>query len=316
VRVVDAVAEATTALTEARVGSPRVDAELLAAFVLGVPRGRLLTAEFSADQVDRFRGLVRQRAARVPLQYLTGSAPFRLLELAVGEGVFVPRPETETVVGWGLEWLSAQPARPGVTPLVVDLCSGSGAIAAAVATEWAGRGASFPRGGNIAGRLAGLRVVAVEQDPGALVWLRRNVDRLALTGAVQIVEGDATQPATLSELDGQVDLVLTNPPYVPEIGAAGLPAEVSLHDPHRAVFGGIDGLDVIRPLIGRIAGLLRPGGAFAMEHDDTHAYVVPTLVDADGRFSQVELHHDLARRARFTTATARPGPARMADLRP
>ena len=97
--------------------------------------------------------------------------------------------------------------------------------------------------------------------------------------------------------------MLCNPPYVPEIGAAGLPAEVSEHDPHAAVFGGMDGLDVIRPLIGRVAALLRPGGAMAVEHDETHAYVVPTLVSVDGRFSDVELHHDLAQRPRFTTAT-------------
>jgi release factor glutamine methyltransferase len=97
--------------------------------------------------------------------------------------------------------------------------------------------------------------------------------------------------------------VLCNPPYVPEIGAAGLPPEVTEHDPHMAVFGGTDGLDVIRPLIPRIATLLRPGGAFALEHDDTHAYVVPTLIDQDGRFTDVRLHHDLARRPRFTTAT-------------
>src|SRR6185503_953152 len=121
--------------------------------------------------------------------------------------------------------------------------------------------------------------------------------------AVTVVEGDATNPAVLADLDGSVDLVLSNPPYVPEIGAAGLPLEVREHDPHAAVFGGTDGLDVIRPLVGRIGALLRPGGAFAVEHDETHAYVVPALFVADGRFVDVELHHDLARRPRFTTAT-------------
>jgi release factor glutamine methyltransferase len=129
--------------------------------------------------------------------------------------------------------------------------------------------------------------------------LRRNVEPYG----VSIVDADATAAATLSDVDTTVDLVLCNPPYVPDIGAAGLPPEVSEHDPHRAVFGGRDGLDVIRPLIGRIADLLRPGGAFGIEHDETHAYVVPTLVHADPRFTDVQLHHDLARRPRFTTAT-------------
>lgn len=282
-RVADAVAEATTTLAAAHIGSPRVDAELLAAFVLGVSRGRLAAAaDLTKQQEDRLREFVRARASRVPLQHLTGSAPFRHLEVGVGEGVFVPRPETEVLVEWGLRWLGR---RPGA--LVVDLCSGSGAIAMSVAAE-----AMTPR------------VYAVEREPAALRWLRRNVADLGPAGLdVTVVEADATDPAALAELDGSVDLVLCNPPYVPEVAAAELPPEVSRHDPHVAVFGGVDGLDVIRPLIGRIAALLRPGGAFAIEHDETHAYVVPALVHADRRFDDVELHHDLAWRPRFTTAT-------------
>ena len=285
------MAEAAVELAAAGVASARADAELLAAYVLGIPRGRLaLVTDFDSEQGRRYRALVGERVSRVPLQHLTGTAPFRHLELAVGPGVFVPRPETESVVEWGLRWLREHPT---TEPLVVDLCAGSGAIAAAVATE-----------------VPGARVYAVEWDAGALTWLRRNVaDR-----PVTIVEGDATDPATLSELDASVDLVLCNPPYVPEIGAAGLPAEVTGHDPHQAVFGGRDGLDVIRPLVGRAATLLRPGGAFAVEHDDTHAYVVPTLVAADGRFTGVELHHDLAGRSRFTTATTVQSGDRMADF--
>jgi release factor glutamine methyltransferase len=286
----DAIAEATTRLSNARLPSPRVDAELLAAHVVGLPRGRLSAAgPLTADQAGRYRRLVADRAAHVPLQYLTGKAPFRQLELVVGPGVFVPRPETELLVEWGLRWLAAN--GPG---LVVDLCSGSGAIAIAVATEASGN-----------------RVVAVEDDPHALEWLRRN----ASPYDVSIVEGDATASGTLGDRDGTVDLVLCNPPYVPEIGAAGLPPEVTEHDPHRAVFGGRDGLDVVRPVLHRIGDLLRPGGAFAMEHDDTHAYVVPTLVDADARFTGVALHHDLAGRPRFTTATRTDRGDRVADLR-
>jgi release factor glutamine methyltransferase len=290
VRVAEAVADAAERLSAVRVASPRVDAELLAAHVLGIPRGRLAAAKhFTDEQAERYADLVGQRADRVPLQHLTGKAPFRHLELDVGAGVFVPRPETEVLVEWGLRWLRANRAF-----LVVDLCAGSGAIAASVATE-----------------ARGTTVYAVEREAEALHWLRRNVLGLG----VHVAEGDATDPDILSELDGQVDLVLCNPPYVPEIGAAGLPAEVVRHDPHVAVFGGTDGLDVIRPLVGRVATLLRPGGAMAVEHEDVHAYVVPTLVHVDGRFSDVEVHHDLAQRPRFTTARRAGDPARMADFR-
>ena len=282
-RVAELVVEATSTLEAAGVVPARVDAELLLAHVLGIARGRLMLAgEPGPGQESRFRELVRRRAGRVPLQHLTGAAPFRHLELRVGAGVFVPRPETELLVGWALTWLGR---RPGA--VVVDLCAGSGAIAAAVAAE-----AVRPT------------VYAVERDPGALGWLRRNAEELALAGLpVTVVAGDATDPAVLAELDGSVDAVLTNPPYVPEVDAAALPPEVTEHDPRMAVFGGTDGLAVIRALIPRVAALLRPGGAVAIEHDESHAYVVPALFRSDGRFDEVELHHDLARRARFTTAT-------------
>src|SRR5262249_25795904 len=171
------------ALSGARLPSPRVDAELLAAHVLGVVRSRLWSvSELSDDQLTRYRTLVAQRATHVPLQHLTGTAPFRRLELAVGPGVFVPRPETEGLVEGGLRWLDEHSGHT-----VVDLCAGSGAIAASVATE-----------------RANLSVVAVEDDAAALVWLRRNVEPYA----VSIVDADATAPATLSDMDSCVDLVL------------------------------------------------------------------------------------------------------------
>jgi release factor glutamine methyltransferase len=281
VRVQDAIVAATARLEAARIASPRVDAELLAAYVLAVPRGRLALVDVLTEgQKRHYESIIRVRAERVPLQYITGRAPFRHLDLAVGPGVFVPRPETEVVVEWGLRFLRS--CAPGT---VVDLCAGSGAIALSVAAE-----------------APGSSVYAVELAEAALNFLRLN----ATCAKVSIVAGDATDPATLVELDGRVDLVLTNPPYVPEVGAAGLTPEVSQYDPHDAVFAGQDGLRVIRPLIDRIAGLLRPGGVFAIEHDDTHAYVVPTVVAADGRFTGVELHHDLARRPRFTTAMRAP----------
>ena len=290
-RVADLLSEATATLSAAGVASPRVDAELLAAHVLGVPRGRLLgAADPDQSVVQSYRSLVERRARREPLQHMTGTAPFRYAELAVGPGVFIPRPETEQLVMWGLSWLRTQEIR---VPRIVDLCAGSGAIAVATITEKQG----------------GARVWAVEQDPAAISWLHRNAEPHGVT----VVQGDATDPAVLRDLDGLVDLVLTNPPYVPEIGAAGLPPEVLEHDPHAAVFGGTDGLDVIRPLIARVAALLRPGGAVALEHDETHAYVVPTLISAPGGFELIELHHDLARRPRFTTAVRAGAATRMAD---
>ncbi len=284
------LSEATATLHAVGIPTPRVDAELLAAHVFAVPRSRLLIApDPDREAQEAYRELVARRARREPVQHLTGSAPFRYVELAVGPGVFIPRPETEQLVMWGLSWLRAQEIR---VPRVVDLCAGSGAIAVAIITE-----------------KPSARVWAVEQDEAALPWLRHNAE----PHGVSVAQGDATDPAVLADLDGMVDLVLTNPPYVPLIGASGLPPEVVDHDPHAAVFGGTDGLAVIRPLIGRIAGLLRPGGAMAMEHDETHAYVVPTLISADGRFERIELHHDLARRPRFTTAVRAGAADRVAD---
>jgi release factor glutamine methyltransferase len=259
------------------VASPRADAELLAAHVLGVPRGRLLLiAGIRADEAERLTWLVRRRAGRIPLQHLLGTAAFRYLDLEVGEGVFVPRPETELLTGWGVERVT-----PGAT--VVDLCSGTGAIALSVAGE------AEPG-----------RVVAVERSPAALAYLRRNA---AGNDRVEVVEGDVTDPSLLRELDGTVDVVLCNPPYVPD--GTAVPPEVSGHDPAEAVFGGADGLVVIRPVVGLAARLLRPGGHLGIEHDDVHATAVPDLLRADGRFTDVTAHADLAGRPRYATARRR-----------
>ena len=271
-----AIRRAATVLSASGIGSPRADAELLAAHVLGVPRGRLaLVADLTAAQRDRLDALVARRAARVPLQHLTGRAPFRHVELAVGPGVFVPRPETELLVSWGLAEVG------GDNPVIVDLCSGSGAIAVAVADE-------CPHA----------TVHAVERDPAALVWLRRNA---AGRPRINVVEGDATDPAVLSTLDGTVDLVLCNPPYVPTTTTVA--REVAEHDPPDAVFAGPDGLDVIRPLVARVAALLKPSaGRFAVEHDEAQARSVPELLRRDGRYGDVADHLDLAGRPRFATA--------------
>jgi release factor glutamine methyltransferase len=262
------------------VASPRVDAELLAAHVLGVARGALVLLD-GVDRTDRDKidELVARRAAGTPLQHLTGVAWFRHLELTVGPGVFVPRPETELLVDAGLALLS----RPG--PLVVDLCAGSGALGLAVANE-----------------LPTARVVLVEHDPAALGYLRRNARARQAAGdpPVRVVDADVTAAdPLLPDLSGTVDLVLTNPPYVP--AGTPLPPDVAGADPDRALYGGADGLAVIRPLVRQAARLLRPGGALVIEHDDTHGTAVPRLLVAAG-YTGVADHRDLAGRDRYSTA--------------
>lgn len=288
------VARAARALAAAGVEAARAEAEQLAAYVLDVPRGRLALADgFTPAQRDRLDTLVDRRRAREPLQHLTGVAGFRHLELAVGPGVFVPRPETELLAGWGIEQAGRSAA-----PLVVDLCSGSGAIALAVAQE-----------------LPSARVVAVERSPAALDWLRRNAAERAAAGdrPIEVVAADVTDPALLADLVGRVDVLLCNPPYVPR--SVVVPPEVAGHDPDEAVFGGADGLDVIRPVVVRAATLLRPGGVLGVEHDDTHATAVPALLAADGRYERVEEHRDLVGRPRYATASRRAD-GQHADVAP
>ncbi|WP_280790881.1 peptide chain release factor N(5)-glutamine methyltransferase [Blastococcus sp. CT_GayMR19] len=275
------MAGATRRLTDAGVDSPRVDAELLLASVLGVSRGRLLTLLVVPDDVAvRFGALLDQRADRVPLQHLTGRAPFRYLELAVGPGVFVPRPETEQLAGWAVQQLAGLAA-----PVVVDLGAGSGALALSIAHEH-----------------PGARVTAVERDPGAIEWTRHNAADRAVAGdtPVQVLPGDMTDPQLLRGLDGSVDLVVSNPPYVPD--GARVPREVADHDPPLALWGGPDGLDVVRGLLVTAARLLRAGGLLGIEHADQQGSSLPALVRAHGSYTEVEDHPDLAGRPRFTTA--------------
>jgi release factor glutamine methyltransferase len=279
------LARATAELAAAGVASPRVDAELLAAHALGVGRGRLLLIDtIRADDLHRFHGLVARRAARVPLQHLLGTAAFRHLELAVGAGVFIPRPETELLAGWGIE----HARRAGAAPVVVDLCSGTGAIALSVANE-----------------VPAARVVAVERSDPALGWLRRNAaDRVAAGDPpIEVVPGDVTDPRLLADRNSSVDVVLCNPPYVPP--GTAVPVEVADHDPPEAVFADAGGLAVIVPVIALAAALLRPGGVVGVEHDDVHGRAVPELLRADGRFVDVTDHDDLSGRPRFATARRR-----------
>jgi release factor glutamine methyltransferase len=277
----DLLRDAVQRLSDAGVESPRVDAELLLAHVLGLSRSALLTlGDVGTGDAARFGELVDQRADRVPLQHLTGVAAFRYLELAVGPGVFVPRPETEQLAGWALERLAG-----ASTPVVVDLGAGSGALALSIAHEH-----------------PGARVTAVERDAGAIEWTRHNAAARAAAGdsPVEVLAGDMTDACLLPHLDGAVDLVVSNPPYVPD--GARVPREVADHDPPLALWGGPDGLDVVRGLLVTAARLLRPGGWLGIEHADQQGGALPALVRASGGWVDVEDHPDLAGRPRFTTA--------------
>ena len=267
------VAGVAARLAAAGVASPRVDAELLVAHVLGVPRGRLVLADPpDAAQERGLEALVARRAAREPLQHLVGTAVLGPVEVAVGPGVFVPRPETETLLVRALEALRGRRA-----PVVVDLCTGSGALALALAHE-----------------RPDATVHAAEVDPAALAWARRN-----LAGSpVTLHEADVTAPGVLAALEGAVDGVTCNPPYVPE--GVAVPPEVDA-DPPGAVFAGADGLAVVRPVAALAHRLLRSGGAVAFEHDDSHPDAVREVLTAAG-FADVATHHDLAGRPRVATA--------------
>lgn len=276
-----AILEAERVLDAAGVGSPRVDAELIAAHVLGVQRSRLpLVPLVDPPVVEAIGQLVAQRAKRVPLQHLTGWAAMGPVTVGVGPGVFVPRPETELLLEWGSKLLKGVEA-----PVVVDLCTGSGALALALANA-----------------RPDATVHAVEQDGVALAWARQNAELRAQAGdtAIRLYAGDVTDHGLLSDLDGAVDLVLCNPPYVPE--GTPVPPEVADHDPAAAVFAGPDGLGVIRFVVPLAARLLKPGGGVAIEHDDSNGEGVVALLAARRVLTEVVDHPDLTGRPRFTTA--------------
>ena len=283
--LLDEIALAAARLAEAGVESPRADAELIAAHLHGVPRGQLhLVADAQFD--PRFWDDVARREAREPLQHITGLAYFRYLDLEVGPGVFVPRQETEVMTGWAIEALGRMDV---AEPVVADLGTGSGAIGLAIAQE-----------------VPSALVHAVEADPLALQWTRRNIDRCAAAaphtaGRVHLHEEDFGR--ALPELDGAVDLVITNPPYIP-VGAS-VPPEVGEYDPAAALWGGSDGLDAVR-VIERTAGrLLRPGGLVAVEHGAPQGAAVYWVFSEEQGWRETRNHQDLAGRDRFVTA-ARP----------
>lgn len=269
--------EATDTLTAGGVASPRVDAEILLAHVTGTPRGLLLTARLQGPQVQVYRDMVQARARRVPLQHLTGSAGFRYVDVEVGPGVFVPRPETELLAGWAVEQAAAVVAGREEAPVVVDLCTGSGAIALSIVHE-------VPRA----------RVHAVELDETAHGWAERN---LGETG-VDLRLGDAFE--AFADLDGTVDVVVCNPPYIPLEAWESVAPEARDHDPSLALWSGDDGLDAMRALERAAWRLLRPGGSVGAEHADAQGESAPGVFA--GRWSDVRDHVDLAGRPRFLTA--------------
>jgi release factor glutamine methyltransferase len=280
-----AVRDATARLAAAGIASPEVDAVELAAHALGTDPSDVRRAMvLGAPEPDGYSALVEERAARVPLQHLTGRAHFRRLTLAVGPGVFVPRPETEVTAGLAIDAASAL----GRDPLVLDLCTGSGAIALAVKDE-----------------LPGARVLAIELSDLAHGWAVANRDRLGLD--VELRLGDAT--TAFDDLAGEVDVVVSNPPYIP-VGAVPVDPEVRDHDPEVALYGGsADGLAIPLAVAARAALLLRPGGVLVMEHADSQGDTLPQALRATGAWDEVADHVDLSGRPRTTVAVRAPGPS-------
>jgi release factor glutamine methyltransferase len=280
--LLDEVALAAARLAESGVESPRAEAELIAAHVHGVKRTELHRVPDAAFDA-RFWEAISRRAAREPLQHITGLAYFRYLELEVGPGVFVPRPETEVMTGWAIDRLRAMDV---AEPVVADLGTGSGAIALAIAQE-------VPRA----------RVHAVEADPLARPWTERNIERLAAAapytkGRLTLHGGDFAD--SLHELDGHADLVVSNPPYIP-VGAS-VPPEVGEYDPPAALWSGQDGLDSIRTVERVARRLLRPGGLLAVEHGAPQGAAVYWVFPEEAGWRDTRNHKDLARRDRFVTA--------------
>ena len=295
--LLDEIALATARLAEAGVDSPRADAEIIAAHVHNVKRGELHTvpdSEFDA----RYWEDIGRRENREPLQHITGRAYFRYLELDVGSGVFVPRPETEVMTGWAIDRLREMDV---AEPVAVDLGTGSGAIALAIAQE-------VPRAS----------VHAVEGDPLARSWAERNITRYVdsyTAGRVLLHAGDfmSADPRQglqeLAPLAGTVDLVVTNPPYIP-VGSIVQP-EVAEYDPPAALWSGADGLDATRAIAKLLPQILVDDGLAILETGAGQTEAVLALVQAAG-LTTVAPRHDLAGHPRAVVALMQPPEPRRA----
>ncbi len=270
-----AVSEATAILRDAGVPSPRVDAELLADHLLSVGLGRLRAMMLGDTPAPAgYDELVAERARRIPLQHITGVAHFRYLELAVGPGVFIPRPETESVVQLVIDHVKGM-----AHPRIVDLGTGSGAIA-----------------GSIAHEVPGAEVHAVEYSPFAHAWAARNLAPLG----VKLVLGDLRD--ALPELNGTFDVVISNPPYIPAEAIPNEP-EVALHDPPEALYGGgADGMELPTAAAASAARLLVPGGYFVMEHAEVQAGWIAGMMQRTGAWREITTHLDLNGKERATSA--------------
>ena len=286
------VTAGTHLLTDAGVPSPAHDAHALAAHALGVERLPVLL-DIEVDTVTRsaFAELIDRRRRREPLQHLVGSAGFRYLTLAVEPGVFVPRPETEVVAQAAIDEASRL-AAAGLSPTVVDLCCGAGGIAISVAVE-----------------VPGSLVAAVDLSPAAVSLTRRNA-RSSGVGAIRLEQADVRDPGLLSDLEGTVDVVVSNPPYIPP-DAVPIEPEVRDHDPVLALYGGgEDGLDVPRAVAAAAVRLLKPSGLFVMEHAEVQAEAVRALA-AGLSFADPRTIADLTGRPRAGVArlSRSPDPA-------
>jgi release factor glutamine methyltransferase len=277
----EAITSATEQLAVAGVSSPEHDAKALAMHVLGLakPSDLLLADGFDETQAVAYLDLVARRAQRVPLQHLTGRVGFRYVELEVGPGVFVPRPETESVVQWAVDAIRAEGWRD---PVLADLCTGSGTIAFALANE-----------------VPGATVHAVERDPDALAWTRRNADNRVAAGDPEVQLHLGSVEESLLDMDGQFDLVASNPPYVARNETHIPEPEVLDHDPEIALFAGEDGLDVIRLVEQAARRLLKRGGLVVVEHSDRQGVSAPAVFAG---WDDVTDHQDLTGRDRFVTA--------------
>ena len=284
-RADEAMALATERFRRAGLPSPVVDARLLLTHLLGAPHGLLLAEDPTPDQEVLFEDMIARRECGEPLQHITGLAPFRYEELHVGPGVFIPRPETEQLVGAALQILADRPTN---RRRVVELGAGSGAITLCLARE-----------------MGGLELHAVEISEKAWPYLMRNLEGVE----VDILAGDMR--GAFQELNGTVDLVVANPPYVPETDRAILPSDVVGQDPDLALFSGQDGLDALRVVREVALRLLAPGGWVAAEHDEKQSTAVLELFGAPGFTGAVDLP-DLTGRPRHIVAQT---PVPQGDLR-